>query len=363
MKKLILLVGVLLTPFATSAQTVNDSILANERKIDRPITLHKGQFQINPAYEISILSKEYDKDGNKLDLAEQGKASVLHRYSFEFNYGILDFLQASISINYNKKGERKENVILYSTDTEPYYDISYFDDYKGLEDIYLGTIFKIPLKSNKLEFAISPGIYLPIFSNEPKAPEHRIALASTDQPFIKLNYHYHHKFGNGAAAIKFGVLTKIRTSDNFNIFAQLNYSAPISESESVYWVHQLNESKFEYKKIPYKYLISNSLDYGIDLEYQAISWFNVSLSFTKKKYSSGWTEITGLRIENPETKLSLLSFGYEIKATPKLWVTQFINIPVGGKNQLAALSIFTGISYNLFPFNNDKIIYIEDTLD
>ena len=348
----LLLICIFLTGLTLSAQTFNDSILVNERKIDRPLTLHKDQLQINPAYEISIISKEYDTKNKIIDLADQGTASVLHKYYFELNYGILDFLQASIGLNYAKRGERHENQRIYvQLNNEPDFDITYFDDYKGFEDFYFGTVIKLPFKTKKIEIALSPGIYIPLFSNNPKAPENSISFPSDGQPFTKIIYHNNHKIGNGSKAVQIGTAAIFRPGNDFSISAALNYSWPISESETIKWIHQLNGSTFIYDCIPYKYLISNTLDYEVSLAYQAISWFNVSLSYYYRKTSSGWSEITGFRIENPESNLSLLSFAYEIKATSKLWINEFMDIPVSGKNQLAPFSIYLGISYNLFPFS------------
>jgi hypothetical protein len=190
-----------------------------------------------------------------------------------------------------------------------------------------------------------------LFSNDPKAPENSISFPSDNQPTTKIIYHNNHKTGNGARAIKIGTSAIVRPVSDLSISAKLNYSWPISESGSIRWIHQLNGSTFVYDDIPYKYLISNTLDYEVNLAYQAISWFYVSLSYYYKKTFSGWSEITGFRIGNPESKLSLLSIGYEIKATSNLWINEFIDIPVSGKNQLAPFSIYLGISYNLFPFN------------
>lgn len=352
MRYSILLFCLFLTGLTLNAQTFNDSILVNERKIDRPLTLHKGQLQFNPAYEISIISKEYDNNSNSINLADEGTASVLHKYYFELNYGILDFLQASITLNYAKRGERHETHQIYVLlNTLPDFDITYFDDYKGFEDFYFGTVIKLPLKTKKIEIALSPGIYIPLFSNDPKAPENSISFPSDGQPTTKIIYHNNHKTGNGSKAIKIGSSAIVRPGNDFSISAKLNYSWPISESETIRWIHQLNGSTFVYDDIPYNYLIGNTLDYEVILAYQAISWFNVSLSYYYKKTFSGWSEITGFRIGNPESKLSLLSIGYEIKATSKLWINEFIDIPVSGKNQLAPFSIYLGISYNLFPFN------------
>jgi hypothetical protein len=352
MRYSILLICLFLTALTLNAQTFNDSILVNERKIDRPLTLHKGQLQFNPAYEISILSKEYDNSSNSINLADEGTASVLHKYFFEFNYGILDFLQASITLNYAKRGERHETRDIYVLlNTLPDFEITYFDDYKGFEDFYLGTVIKLPLKTKKIEIAVSPGFYIPLFSNNPKAPENSISFPSDGQPYTKIIYHNNYNVGNGSKVIKIGTSAIVRPINDFSILAKLNYSWPISESETIRWIHQLNGSTFVYDDIPYKYLIGNTLDYEVILAYQAISWFNVSLSYYYKKTFSGWSEITGFRIGNPESKLSLLSIGYEIKATSKLWINEFIDIPVSGKNQLAPFSIYLGISYNLFPFN------------
>ncbi len=352
MRYSILIFCLFLTGLTLNAQTLNDSILVNERKIDRPLVLHKGQLQLNPAYEMSIISKKYDNNSNSINLADEGTASVLHKYCFELNYGVLDFLQASIVLNYATRGERHETQYIWaSLYDQPDFTITYFDDYKGFEDFYLGTVIKLPLKTQKIEIAFSPGIYIPLFSNNPKAPENSISFPPDDQPTTEIIYHNNHKIGNGAKAIKIGTSAMVRPGKGFSILAKLNYSWPISESETIIWIHQLNGSAFVYDAIPHKYLIGNALDYEVNLAYQAISWFNVCLSYYNKKTSSGWSELTGFRIGNPETKLSLLSIGYEIKATSRLWINEFIDIPVYGKNEFAPFSIYIGISYNLFPFD------------
>jgi hypothetical protein len=351
MRNFIFLFSLFLTALTLNAQTNNDSILAYERKIDRPLTLHKGQLQFNTAYKISIISKEYDNNRNSINLADEGIASVLHKYYFGLNYGILDFLQASIEFNYAKRGERHENQLVFvHLNDEPDFDITYFDEYKGFEDLYSGVVIKLPLKTKKIEFALSPGFYIPLFSNNPEAPENSISFPLDGQTTTTIIYHNNHKTGNGSKAIKVGASAIVRPVNDLSIYAKLNYSWPISESESIRWVNQLNGSDFEYNDIPYKYLIGNTLDYEVNLAYQAIPWFNVALSYLFKKTSSGWSEITGLRIGNLENRLSLLSIGYEIKATSRLWITEFIDIPLSGKNQLAPYSIYLGISYNLFPF-------------
>jgi len=349
MKYHILIWWLLLMSITAYAQTGNDSILLNERKIDRPLTLHKGQLQFNTAYEFSIISQEYDNNNKSINRADMGTASIMHKYSLELNYGLLDFLQITVDLNYTKRGERKETRQLYSPD----YEINYFDDYKGFEDLFIGTVLKLPLKSKKFELALSPGIYVPLFSNRPEAPEHNISLIDGDLPIIRIVYYNNHKIATETAAIKIGASSIFRASKDFSVSAKLNYSWPVSESESIIWINQLNGSSFIYYDIPYRFLIDNTLDYEVTLAYQAISWFNISLSYFHKNKSSGWSEITGFRIGNPESGLSLLSIGYEIKASRNLWISEFIDIPLGGRNHLGPFSIYLGISYNFFPLNKN----------
>ncbi len=338
-----------------NSQTVNDSILAYERKIDRPLTLHRGQIQFNTAYKISIFSNEYDNNGNRINLADKGNASVEHKYFFELHYGIFDFLQASFELNYAKRGERHEiHYVQTMLNYEPDFKISWFDEYKGFDDLYSGAVIKLPLKTRKAEFAFSPGIYIPLFSNNPKQPEHSISFPVSNQAATTIIYHTNHNTGNGARAIIVGASAIVRPVKNISISAYLNYTWPISESKSVRWIHQLDGTDFVYDAVPYRYLIGSTLDYSVNLAYQAIPWFNVYLSYCNRKTSSGWSEIMGLRIGDLENKMSLLSVGYEIKATSRIWITEIIDISISGKNHLAPYSIYLELSYNLFPFNKKQ---------
>ena len=142
----------------------------------------------------------------------------------------------------------------------------------------------------------------------------------------------------------------MRPGNSLSISARLNYSWPVAVSQTVQWIHQLSGSSFIYDDIAYKYIIGNTLDYEVNLAYQAISWFNLFLSWYSESTTSGWSEITGFRIGNPGYKLSLMTIGYEIKATGRVWINQSASIALTGKNQLAPFSIYLGLSYSLFPF-------------
>ena len=72
----------------------------------------------------------------------------------------------------------KATIFMCCSMTNLILNITYFDDYKGFEDLYSGTVIKLPLKTKKIEIALSPGIYIPLFSNNPKAPENSISFPS-----------------------------------------------------------------------------------------------------------------------------------------------------------------------------------------
>ncbi|MBW6501089.1 MAG: hypothetical protein K0B05_06805 [Bacteroidales bacterium] len=351
MKYIIALFCLLYASLTLKGQASGDSILINERKIDRPLTLHKGQLQFNSAYEISVILKEFDNSSKGLLLSDKGTASVRHKYLIDLNYGILDFLQASVALNYSLRGERSESHRIWVTYAEqPDFYITSFDEYKGFDDLYIGTVIKLPLKTSVIEIALSPGFYLPLFSARPEAPEHSIQLPSVGQPVTLITYHNNHTSGKGSKALKIGAGTILRPGKGLSISAGVNYTWPVAVSETVNWIHQLSGSSFIYNAIDYKYLIGNTLDYEVSLAYQAISWFNLSLSWYSESTSSGWTEVTGFRIGNPESKVSIMTINYEIKATGRVWINQSASVALTGKNQLAPFSICLGLSYNLFPF-------------
>lgn len=346
------MVWFLSTSFALNAQTVRDSILVSERKTDRPLTLHKGQLQFNAAYGISIISGEYDNERNIVSLTEKGMASVMHKYYLGIGYGVVDFLQFSTALNYASRGQRHETRYLWTTygDVQDI-EITEFDEYRGFEDLYLGAVFKFPFNTRTIEIALTPGIYLPLFSNKPDKPENSIELSTTQQPTTRILYHNNHSYGNGILVMEFGTVAMLRPLRNLNISARVNYRGPYAETKMIRWIHQLDGSVFNYDAIPYLYVLGNTLDYKIDLSYQAISWFCVTLSWSGRNTTGGWSEVTGYRIKNRDTNLSLVSLGYEINATGRLWITESVNVPVYGRNELSPFSINLGISYNLFPFD------------
>src|SRR5262245_53318470 len=78
------------------SQVSPDSILINERSIDRPLTLHKGQLRISGSYALGIVNKRFDEGGDAIRLSDEGLTSVRHTMVAELKYGVLDYLELQV---------------------------------------------------------------------------------------------------------------------------------------------------------------------------------------------------------------------------------------------------------------------------
>jgi hypothetical protein len=303
--------------------------------------------QFNAGYGMSIIAANFSENGNKTNLAELGTASLEHQYNFEIGYGIFDFVELTTAISYRKRGERKTNETILSL-YDPQLEISYLDNYKGFGDLYVGAGFSYAFLDNKIEAAFYPGISLSVFSNEPDEPNHEY-IPLTEDSISKISFVNNYKYSSGANQLHLGAGIKFR-ADKIGISANYRGAYPLNVSETVKWDYSVVGSNFNYEDISYDYLISNYSFFMIKAEYQAIPWFNLSLDFSSGKYSEGWSEEIGIRLANPETSVSKLTVGCEVKVTGKLWLTQHISYPVAGKNQIAPVVFLTNVSYNFFPF-------------
>ena len=57
----------------------------------RPLTLYRGQFQLNAGYKFAVRARQFDANGKKIILKDQGVASVYHYYHIEMKYGVTSF--------------------------------------------------------------------------------------------------------------------------------------------------------------------------------------------------------------------------------------------------------------------------------
>jgi len=347
MKKLVLTIWLVGSIHYAGAQGFKDSILINERSIDRRINVHQGQMRLNGGYQASIISSRFDENGDKIDLGEEGITSLIHTLFFEFLYGVHKYVQVRGGINHLTEGVRSEGLTLVPLGTEPNIQINQLQQFKGFSDLFLGVDARAPLPMRELDIIGSFGATLPIAAHEPDQPSHN---AERSSDLLVLNYQFNNKNGNGVPILFFGGAVKYRFPDlAFSVFG--NYGYPTKEGESIVWKNRLlSNDQFEHRSSTYAYQLGTSMNIAVIGEYQVFSFFDVILAVATSQTEGGWSEVTGKRVATFDSNLWVIAPGYELLITPKLWLRQRIEFAISGESVDAPFVIRTGLSYNFFPF-------------
>ncbi|UCH15762.1 MAG: hypothetical protein JSV22_07285 [Bacteroidales bacterium] len=325
-------------------------VLLNERVVDRPVSLHKGQLQINSFYLFDLFTKSYDNNSVKSNLRDQGTASAMHNYLFNLNYGILEHIQFTIGMNYTSTTRRTHDKYYIISD-DNYIKENEITEIKGFEDIFIGSLVRLPFNINFFDIGISLGVNLPTAKYRADRPEHKIESIPGYTNSFSINYHNIYPAGKGVPAILFGLQGKFRTSRMaVNLYS--DYLMSGKEATNIYWQYRVENSSFHYQSEEYIYMPDNLFSLAINIDYQAFPWFDIFGGFYLENTFGGWNEKYGPRISNYETGLNFVFIGFEIQATPHVRFYQKAGQTISGKNTIGPVSFQTGISYNLFPFKN-----------
>jgi hypothetical protein len=320
--------------------------LLTESYVNRPLSMHKGQIQINSGYEFSIINAKYDQERKKIDLTVDGSVSAKHLIPVELKFGILEYLQLSASTTFANMGIRSQNYAVYNSESILY--VSEINTYKGMNDLYFGTDLTAPFKWHFINWVISAGISMPVFNHEPDKPGHSYTILDPATGSAKLEYRYNRKYASGVPKGFIGSSVKLRTS-KMSFTGVFAYSTGIQNGESYDWNFRLVDDEFEYEKEKYMFYPGQTTDYRGEVAMQVISWFTLWSAFSGYRSSRGWSDITGKKVGIPEESLSNLSLGFEILISPALRIKQQIVLPVSGKNLIAQLGFQTGFSLNFIP--------------
>jgi len=330
------------------AQTRKDSVLMNERSIDRPVTLHKGQFRISGGYGLSIITKRFDDSGDAIRLSEEGLSSVRHSFIAEMKYGILNFLEFQTVISRQSQAIREQNILILS---DPSTNSNTVKEYIGMEDIYVGINARYPFKTKKIDVELLSGISLPTANGNPDKPSNTLTRINENGfDAVNIEYRYNYNLGNGIPVAQLGGLVKYRMP-NIAFSTQVLHRHGLEDGESYDWISQIdNNDQFHYRKDPYSFRLPDRLNYYVEVEFQPAPWFNFILNASGLTTARGWMEEDGVRTAIPDASLFSINPGFEILVTSKLWLRQRVLLPVSGKNYESATSFLTTISYNFFPF-------------
>ena len=328
------------------AQNGLDSILVNERTMDRPVIVHDRQLRITGGYGFSTFTKRFDEDGEKINLSSEGRTNILHRMSIDLRYGFREMLQLNLALNYTSNNQRQRPINLI-TGSETPIELTQVNRFNGLEDIFLGLDFLVPWQNKKIDLALSGGLTLPTAANEPDRPSHTFEDSGD---LVSINYVFNENRGLGVIQASLGGLFKYRFED-FALTAGFRYGFPIDESSSIQWSHRLTtNNEFEYQSSGYDFSPSDNYNALIQAEYQLYPWINLFTDIEQFGTNGGWSERSGLRVAFPEQRLTTISPGAEILLTHKVWIRQRITLAVEGENVFSPFIVQTTFLYNFFPF-------------
>ena len=335
------------------AQTFSgDSILANERSIDRPITLHAGQFRVTGGYGLTIISRRYDANGQVTELNDEGLSSVRHRFTVDLKYGVNDFIQFNAAISKSSNVVREQTRYIFPIDPEPVVVHDILHEYAGLEDLSLGLDLRAPLNTRKIDIALTLGATLPVARFEAKKPDHSFeSLQEGGANMHQFTYRYHYPLGKGITVAQLGGMVKYRAA-KWALATRVDYQHGLKDGTSLEWRHQLNDDGvFEYRQDPFMYRLADAFSWFAEAEYQPLPWFDLFVNLSGYHASNGWTTTAeDLKIALPDQSLMRLSPGFEIIVTPRLWLRERLNFSLSGKNHEAPFGFETTVMYNLFPF-------------
>jgi hypothetical protein len=335
--------------FSTGAQAQHqkDSLLNAERSIDRPITLHGGQFRINGGYDLAITTKRYDPDGDVVRLKDEGISYATHSFLIDLRYGLHEYVQIGMRTHYRNQTQRNQQIISFSNDV---YEVFEINKKTGLEDLLVTLHIRAPFKTRKFDLVAGGGYFIPLSNGKASQPEHVIIEDQLgNNRFYNLIYTYRNHWGTGGNSIFAEGAFKYRSQRNA-FSAVVNYQHSPGEGENVTWYHQLVNNEFQYRSESYKFQSQDVLAWLIEYEYQFAPWFDFSMLLAGRQSARGWDEINDVKVSKPASAVLNFSPGYEILVTPKIWLRQRIYFSVSGKSAEAPFIVSTSLVYNFFPF-------------
>lgn len=333
-------------PVLSFAQSDKIYEVLTEPYVSRPLLLRKGHLQVNAGYRFMIANKEFDQNGQKLDLAEKGTTAFSNDFRLMFTYGIIEFIQFSASMYYINRVTTTPDLVIGNAGNIG--NISKLNETKGLNDLDLNLAFRIPPFIKGFDLSFSGGLSIPTGKYKPDRPTHSIDPPDPLGGSFDAVYQYHSNPGYGKPTYSAGSSLQFSTS-KLAIIVSGNYNTGTGEAESITWNHRLNSGNFEYTEVPYSYLVGSSANFSGFGAFQIFPWLVGYGQFGYAVSSGGWTEITGQKIAIPKSGLGLFTAGYEIQVSTHIRFEQYVNIPVVGKENLSELSFYIGCSYNLIP--------------
>jgi len=316
----------------------------------RPLTVYRGQVQLDAGYKFAIRTHKYDSEGKSLFLNKTGTGSVYHYYYVDLKYGLTDFIELGAQTNYIRHGVRSESetYVTASLTAADRVTVNKINEVKGFGDILISATARLPIQYKWFDFSATGGMYVPSAEYRQEKPAHAVANITTANSYT-VNLHYKYTNGFGVPVYLLASQAKF-TLRKYSLQTELTFRTPANEGTSIRWEENLVEKKFIYYDKSYKYLLSDEWDVNLSIHYQATGWFDIFINSNYRKTSGGWTEFWGNKYKNRETMLITLEPCFELQISPSLRVCQNAGFPIKGKNADAPFYLFTTIRFSNFPF-------------
>ena len=343
MKSILLIL--LMAPVLAQAQLARDSVLVNERSIDRPVIVHDRQLRITGGYDFSTLSSRFDETGDKIKLSSEGRANILHHTFIDLRYGFFELLQLNVAFNYKSNVQREQPIIIFAA-PEPAIQVNEENRLTGMEDIFVGVDFLVPLKTRKIDLALSLGVSAPTAKSETVQPSHAFEDLGDTQV---ISYNNNLNRGVGVVMTFLGAQFKYRLKD-FAFTTFFRYGFPTAETENFEWRFRLVNDEFEYRSRIFNLAPANTYFGLVEIEYQLFPWIDLFLDIEQTGTSGGWSDETGQKVAFRDERLTFINPGIEILLTSRFWLRQKVVFAIEGENAMTPFSVQTALIYNLFPF-------------
>ncbi len=316
----------------------------------RPLTLYRGQFQVNAGYKFAVRTQSYNSDGDIVFLRNNGTGSVYHYYTLDLHYGLTNFFELGAETNFIRRGVRAESTTYAPTalSTSDRVSVNKLTEVKGMGDILLLASLRPPIQYRWFDFDVTGGLFLPSSKYQPEKPTNTVTNITAANSYT-VNYHYNYTNGYGVPVYLVSASFKVSLK-KFSVAADWSFRDPVKEGKNIRWEETLVDKAFSYYDKSYQYLLNRAYNLNAALHYQATGWFDIYLNGSFQKTSGGWTEYWGNKYKNPETRLINLEPGFELQISPSLTIYQVAGFPVRGKNSDAPFYMFTTIRFSNFPF-------------
>ncbi|MDR1864838.1 MAG: hypothetical protein LBR08_04620 [Bacteroidales bacterium] len=349
----ILLIGVCATLCGQGNQPAGDGFaLLTTPYSERPLQLYRGQLQGNAGYLFGVRTKLFDGSGRNVHTKDV--ISETHRFSWEVKYGITDFLEVETGSMFARTNVLSiEEIYPVSDETLAY--VETLEEHRGFTDWYLGASLRLPRAYRHFDLSVGGGVYLPVAAYKSKEPQHTFSVDAYEAP-AEIHLNYHRTYPNGTGVPVFRLATAVKaTAGRFAFQGSGRLLFPAREAVNIRWRDSVTgtgsfSSAYASEGEEYALLPNRTLNVDAVLHYRVNGWFDAYLGGAYLRAAGGWTEYYGDRYATPAERLTALTAGFSIQASPNLVIYETTTFPLSGKNTDGMFQVSLTASFNLFPF-------------